>query len=97
MLTTLGSDSARDADVGPGERFEVWRMSEASRLATRDRAGLESGFNAGLSGAPCPGSSCAASYRLGWEVGATYARRVPEPAWMRACGAQVEHAREASC
>ncbi len=42
-------------------------------------------------GAPCPGPARSEPYRLGWEIGAIAARRVPVPAWVRAVNAQAEH------
>jgi hypothetical protein len=71
-------------------RFECWTVADARRLA-QPSADLEAGIEAGLAGAPCPGPARSAPYRLGWEMGAIAAHRVPVPAWMRAVNAQAEH------
>jgi hypothetical protein len=47
------------------------------------------GYAAGFNGAPCPGPDFTDAYRLGWEMGAIAAYRVPPPAWMDACNAQA--------
>jgi hypothetical protein len=71
----------------PALRFECWTLAEATRLAAQV-ADLKDGVVAGRDGAPCPGPGFTDAYRLGWEMGAIAAYRVPPPAWMEACNAQ---------
>jgi hypothetical protein len=70
----------------PALRFECWTLAEATWLAAQV-ADIKDGVVAGLDGAPGPGFTDA--YRLGWEMGAIAARRVPVPAWMIAVNNQA--------
>ena len=79
-----------DGGIDQALRFDCWTVDDARRLA-QPSADLVAGLEAGFSGAPCPGPARSAPYRLGWEMGAIAARRVPVPAWMRAVNAQAEH------
>jgi hypothetical protein len=72
----------------PTLRFECWTVADAVRLGS-DPVSIE-GYTAGRDGAPCPGPARSDAFRLGWEMGAIAAYRVPVPAWMRACNAQAE-------
>jgi hypothetical protein len=71
----------------PTLRFECWTVADAVRLGS-DPASID-GYTAGRAGAPCPGPSRSDAYRLGWEMGAIAAYRVPVPAWMIACNRQA--------
>lgn len=86
----VGPAPAAPDEIDQGMRFECWTVADARRLA-RPSPELAAGLEAGLCGAPCPGPARSDPYRLGWEMGAIAARRVPVPAWMRAVNAQAEH------
>lgn len=92
MLTLEGNNSTGSTGerFDPATRFECWTVADALR-ASADHEALCEGYAAGKSGAPCPGASRCDAYRLGWEMGAIFARRVPTPAWMLAVVAQDEY------
>lgn len=90
LRSEAGPAPAAADDIDQALRFECWTVADARRLA-QPSADLEAGIVAGSTGAPCPGAARSAPYRLGWEMGAIAARRVPVPAWMRAVNAQAEH------
>jgi hypothetical protein len=71
----------------PEDRFECWTIAEAQRLGD-DPASFD-GYAAGYHGAPCPGPSRSDAFRMGWEMGAIHAYRIPVPAWMIACNKQA--------
>ena len=73
-------------------RFECWSFSQALLLAQRSRGELLAGARAALSGAPCPGPSRPDAFRLGWELGAVHAKRVPWPRWLTELNAQAADA-----
>ena len=77
-------------DFDPALRFECWAAADALRIAASS-ADVEAGFVAGCSGSACPGPARSEAYRLGWEMGAIAARRVPVPAWMHAVNAQHDN------
>jgi hypothetical protein len=72
----------------PALRFECWTIEIACRLAG-EHADIGDGYSAGRAGAPCPGPGFTDAYRLGWEMGAIAAHRVPVPAWMIAVNDQA--------
>jgi hypothetical protein len=89
MLEIAGRHSYQIAErIEPLLRFECWTVERAEQLGA-DPASID-GYVAGFAGAPCPGPAHSDAYRLGWEVGAIHARRVPVPAWMVACNAQAD-------
>lgn len=90
MLTLEGNSTRTAEQFDPATRFECWTVAEALR-ASADREALCEGYAAGKTGAPCPGAARCDAYRLGWEMGAIFARRVPTPAWMLAVVAQAEY------
>lgn len=75
-------------EIDPAQRFECWTVADALQAYYGDPLALREGYRAGMTGAPCPGAARCNSYRLGWEIGAINARRVPEPAWLFAVVAQ---------
>jgi hypothetical protein len=72
----------------PALRFECWTVTQAARLVEHG-AELQAGYIAGLYGSPCPGPAFHDAHRLGWEIGATTAKRVPIPAWLIALAEQA--------
>jgi hypothetical protein len=89
MLSTAGHPSHQIAErFDPSLRFECWTITEAQRLARDYADDICDGYAAGFLGAPCPGPARDDAFRLGWEMGAIAAYRVPPPAWMDACNAQ---------
>lgn len=88
MLSLAGTSTATVVEqFDPASRFECWTVTDALR-ASLDRTMLADGYAAGKGGAPCPGAARCDAYRLGWEMGAIAAGRVPPPRWMLAVNAQ---------
>jgi hypothetical protein len=88
MLLLEGARSQQTAETFDLKlRFECWTVEQAIRLGA-DPSSFE-GYGAGFTGAPCPGPARGDAYRMGWEMGAIAAYRVPVPAWMHACNAQA--------
>jgi hypothetical protein len=69
-------------------RFECWTVTQAAQIVEHG-AELQAGYVAGLNGEPCPGPAFHDAHRLGWEIGATTAKRVPVPAWLIALAGQA--------
>jgi hypothetical protein len=74
--------------IDPALRFECWTVKEAA-IITMHCEELTAGYYAGLHGEPCPGPARCDAFRLGWEIGATTAKRVPIPAWLVALAEQA--------
>jgi hypothetical protein len=90
MLSLAGISTASAVEqFDPATRFECWTVGDALH-ASRDGASLREGYRAGKGGAPCPGPARNDAFRLGWEMGAIAAGRVPPPAWMLAVNAQAD-------
>jgi hypothetical protein len=88
MLSIAGHPYHIAERIDPLLRFECWTVERTEQLGA-DPASID-GYVAGITGAPCPGPARSDAYRLGWEVGAIHARRVPVPAWMLAVNAQAD-------
>lgn len=71
-----------------GDRFECWSIREAAVLFLQLDM-TTAGYWSGHRGEPCPGTAAPDSFRLGWEIGATAAGHVPQPAWLASLAAQA--------